>query len=257
VRLTPPPPPRARRPTRAPAAAQFGVFWDYMSLPQGADRSEAEYARFKQGLQEMTGFYVHPNTYVLSVRTSIPRGDYENTRPYVQRGWCHFELRIASIVKNDGCLWDLSLDRKGTAITFDDCETTLKFTRPPLTSPEQMARELREKKFTNGGDIDVVASLYEQGFVRAFDTYRQQFGSDRISYQRLGWGTAQVPTLVAALKYAEAHCQPKDAEGREGGQWNPAKLTLSLRDNKFTTHEKTQLCFAIPERSTKFGLSFI
>ena len=31
----------------------FGVFWDYMSLPQGADRSEAEYARFKQGLATM------------------------------------------------------------------------------------------------------------------------------------------------------------------------------------------------------------
>ena len=31
----------------------FCVFWDYMSLPQGADRSEAEYARFKQGLATM------------------------------------------------------------------------------------------------------------------------------------------------------------------------------------------------------------
>ena len=39
-----------------------------------------------------------------------------------------------------------------------------------------MARELREKKFTNDADIDVVASLYEQGFVRAFDTFRQYRG---------------------------------------------------------------------------------
>ena len=46
---------------RGPAAAQFGVFWDYMSLPQRSvncregedDRSEAERARFKQGLATM------------------------------------------------------------------------------------------------------------------------------------------------------------------------------------------------------------
>ena len=126
-----------------------------------------------------------------------------------------------------------------------------------------MARELREKKFTNDADIGVVASLYEQGFVRAFDTYRQ-YSSSNIVYQNLGRGTAQVPTLVAALEYAEAHCRPKDAEGKED-----AKLELVLFRNKFTgeaewdesrecwqnwTGEKAQLRAAIPEGSTKFAL---
>ena len=66
----------------------------------------------------------------------------------------------------------------------------------------------------------------------------------------MGWGTAQVPTLVAALEYAEAHCRPKDKEGKED-----AKLTLWLdQGNKFTAAEKAQLRAAIPEGSTKFGL---
>ena len=112
-----------------------------------------------------------------------------------------------------------------------------------------MARELREKKFTNDADIGVVASLYEQGFVRAFDTFRQYDSDSTISYQELGWGTAQVPTLVAALEYAEAHCRPKDAEGKED-----AKLGLTLLYNEFTAAEEAQLRAAIPEGSTKFYL---
>ena len=117
---------------------------------------------------------------------------------------------------------------------------------PPLTSPEQMARELREKKFTNDVDIGVVASLYEQGFVRAFDTFKQQGGSV-IDYRLLGWGTAQVPTLVAALEYAEAHCRPKDKEGEED-----ARVYLQFRDNEFTDAEQARLRAAIPQGATKF-----
>ena len=112
-----------------------------------------------------------------------------------------------------------------------------------------MGRELREKKFTNDADIDVVASLYEQGFVRAFDTFMQYVSgvfSGVIYYAELGWGTAQVPTLVAALKYAEAHCRPKDEEG------NDANVVLSFKNNKFTDEEKARLQAAIPEGSTKF-----
>ena len=171
-----------------------------------------------------------------------PRLSRPRRIPLARLRWCHFELRTASIVKHSDCLWDLSLHKEGTAIDHGTCLTTLnKGSRPALTSPEQMARELREKKFTHGGDVSVVASLYEQGFVRAFDTYRQ-YSSSNIVYQNLGRGTAQVPTLVAALEYAEAHCRPKDAAGK-----GDAKLTLWLKDNKFTAAEKARLRAAIPE----------
>ena len=183
-------------------------------------------------------------------RAAAPPALARHTPPARLR-WCHFELRTASIIKDGDCLWDLSLHKEGTAITFTECRLTLKSTRPPLTSPEQMARELREKKFTNDADIGVVASLYEQGFVRAFDTYRQYDSSGLIYYTNLGWGTAQVPTLVAALEYADAYCRPKDAEGKEN-----VKLTLLLQANEFTAAEKAQLRAAIPEGSTKFELHF-
>ena len=181
--------------------------------------------------------------------TPPPRRPSPAAPPPARLRWCHFELRTASIVKNTNCLWDLNLHKEGTAITFNDCRTTLKSTRPPLTSPEQMARELREKKFTNDADIGVVASLYEQGFVRTFDTYRQYFSNGDINYNDLRWGTAQVPTLVAALEYAEAHCRPKDAEGKED-----AKLWMWLNRNEFTAAEEAQLRAAVPEGSTKFEL---
>ena len=116
-----------------------------------------------------------------------------------------------------------------------------------------MATELREGVasgaigFTLGADADVVIGLYEQTFVRAFDTYQLCASNDLIYYQNLRWGTAQVPTLVAALKYAEAHCRPKDVEGKED-----AKLTLDFGGNRFTAAEQAQLRAAIPEGSTKF-----
>jgi hypothetical protein len=238
----------------------FGVFWDYMSLPQGSwvdggngveawvdDRSEAEGVRFSQGLATMAALYVHPRTNVLSVRTPIPEGDYENTRHYEKRGWCHFELRTASIVKLGGCLWDLSLHKEGAPITLVECEDTLnQGTRPPLTSPEQMATELREGVasgeigFTSGADADVVIELYAKGFVGAFDTFLQYTSNvPMIYYQRLRWGTKELPTLVAALEYAEAHCRPKDAKGKDG------MVCLDVSGNWFTEAEKAQLRVAV------------
>ena len=109
------------------------------------------------------------------------------------------------------------------------------------------AGELRDDvTFATRADVDTVVELYERSFVRAFDTYRQHTAS-AVLYDSLGWGTAEVPTLVAALEYAEAHCRPKDAEGKED-----AKLTLSLRRNEFTAAEEAQLRAAIPGGSTKF-----
>eukprot|EP00966_Prymnesium_polylepis_P009769 225431-Prymnesium_polylepis.1 len=200
----------------------------------------------------MAGFYVHPYTHVLSARTPIPGGDYENTRPYDKRGWCLFELLTASVIKGGMCLWDLSLHKEGAAISFKECESTLRFTRPLLTDPEQMARQLREGVasgalgFTSGADADVVIGLYEQTFARAFNTYRQFRMDGCIDYRGLGWGTKEVPTLVAALKYAEAHCRPKDhKEGK-----NDAMLSVFLCSNKFTNAELARLQAAIPKRST-------
>ena len=172
--------------------------------------------------------------------------------------WCYFELLTASIVKDKSCLWDLNLHQEGAPITFNQCTLCLrtKGTRPPLTSPEQMATELREGVasgeigFTSGADADVVIALYTKGFVGAFDTALQYISGITIFYMDLGWGTAEVPTLVAALEYAEAHCRPKDEEGEED-----ANMYLSFINNEFTDAEKARLRAAIPEGSTKFEIN--
>ena len=114
-----------------------------------------------------------------------------------------------------------------------------------------------------GADADVVVGLYEQGFVRAFDAYRQDASHCNVYYEHLGWGTAQVPTLVAALEYAEAHCRPKDAEGKEdaklklwlgGGEEAQLRAIGASLGNKFTAAEEAQLRAALPEGSTTFAL---
>jgi hypothetical protein len=91
------------------------------------------------------------------------------------------------MLKNASCLWDMSLQPKrhgrrgeGTAIDFAECGRTLKMKgREPLTSPEQVAAELREGVaagslvFTASADLDVVIDLYEKAFVHAFNTFLQ------------------------------------------------------------------------------------
>ena len=59
-----------------------------------------------------------------------------------------------------------------------------------------------------------------------------------------------MPTLVAALKYAEARCRPKDKNGKD------AKLTVDLKLNKFTREDGEQLRKALPHwsKATKFQL---
>jgi hypothetical protein len=118
-----------------------------------------------------------------------------------------------------------------------------------------MATELREGVsrgaigFSSGSDADVVISLYKQAFVRAFNDYRQCCRGG-IHYNDLGWGTKQVPSLVAALEYAEVYCRPKDEAGEQD-----TTLTLYLDGNAFTNREeKARLRRVIPESSPKFNV---
>ena len=288
--------------------ATVGVLWDYLSLPQGADRTEAELARFGKGLRcarlsaasasparvrsaapapcflhsslttrllarllrrpclsptlphslalrppsdgrSINEWYVHPFAPVLLVTTPLPTGaEYTNRRAYDARGWCFFERRISSVVKEDRMLWDLSLHEDGKAMTYDNCQTHLKSSRHPFMSPERVARELREGVeagtlgFTAGlKDLELVSGLYERGFVKAFETFRQS-GGVNIYYNDLGWGSKEAPILAEALAYAHEHCKPPEAQ------------SLDMENNEFTEAEKLMLRKALPDAS-RFELS--
>ena len=165
------------------------------------------------------------------------------------------------------CRWDLSLHAEGTAIDFATCTSTLNRTRPPLTSPPQLAAELRSGVlfFTSGMDPDVLSEVYARLFVDALDTFHQhlstwpnisyrisaekRFSCKGVDFRGVGWDAADVSTLVAALAYAEAHCRPRDEAGKED-----ARLTVELTSNRFSEHDKARLLAAVPGGSTKFDV---
>ena len=173
---------------------------------------------------------------MLLVTTPLPTGaDYTNKREYGGRGWCYFEKRISSLVKNTLCLWDLSKHEEGAEIDFDKCTRKLRGGRAPFVSPEVVARELSEGVesgalgFTAGADQDVVSKLYEQGFIKAFET-ANDMGAGVIYYHGLGWGSKEAPVLAEAIKYAHEHCKAADKVPE-----------LSFHRNKFTDEDKQML----------------
>ena len=189
-------------------------------------------------------WYAHPFTPVLLVTTPLPTGaEYTNKREYGARGWCYFEKRISSLVKDDNILWDLSKHEEGATISFNDCKNKLKAGRAPFVSPEVVARELSEGVtsgalgFTAGADQDVVSKLYEKGFVKAFET-ACDMGAGMIFYQFLGWGSEEAPVLAEAIKYAHEHCKAADKVPE-----------LSFKGNKFTYEDMQMLKAAAGDES--------
>ena len=187
----------------------------------------------------MDKWYAHPFTTVLLVTTPLPTGaDYSNKRTYYERGWCNIEKRLSGIVKYDDNLWDLSSHQGSDHYTT--CVNQMKAGRQPFMSPEVAERELRQGvadgsiHFSYVSDMDGVINMYREGFVRAFETFNFGIrGGDCkiVFYNNLGWGAAEVPTLVEAIKYADRHCD-KEKTG---------KLHLNFRQNNFTAEEKAQL----------------
>ena len=62
-------------------------------------------------------------------------------------------------------------------------------------------------KFTNSGDTDVVAGIYERAFLD------EMSGAEGLDYQSLGWGDEQLTSLSAALVYAHDHGALEKCEG--------------------------------------------
>ena len=189
---------------------RVGVFWDYCSLPQKNldgvdDRTEEEKARFGRVLKGgINSLYGHQKTHVLLVTTPLPTGHpYCNTQPYDGRGWCFAESVMSAIVKDDSALIDLG------KLTGDEADVgTLvrkgKSERRPPIAPDAFHQMLRSGvgdesiKFTNKGDVDVVAGIYKRAFLD------EMTAATALYYADLDWGNAHMATLAAALTYAHA-----------------------------------------------------
>uniref|UniRef100_A0A7S0ZUJ6 Uncharacterized protein n=1 Tax=Noctiluca scintillans TaxID=2966 RepID=A0A7S0ZUJ6_NOCSC len=230
----------------------WGIVWDFASLPQRGyskgfdaaqeDRSELEVGRFRCGLFNINEWYAARFTHVFVLDGPMPQGSLNMREPFLAsgfgeeesgRGWCIFERRLSSLIKDQGCFLQLS----GMSEEMRDWELIrerCKASRPPPMSPETFAdmfargvqRESEESgtgiSFTNKSDLtNVVIPQYTRCFHRLLKS-----GSE-LMYGSLGWKDEQIKHLMAAVTSATTSrdvSQPQEDL--------PLK-TLVLFDNQF------------------------
>ena len=198
------------REARRHKGCRVGVFLDYCSLPQrhidgGEDRTDEEQARFQRALRGINEWYGHQKTFVLLVTTPLPTGhSYPNKQRYEGRGWCFAESVMSAMVKDDGALIDLS-ELNGNEWTLTQIVDHGKGSRRPPIAPDAFHAMLEAGvadgsiRFTNKGDVGVVATIYERAFMGAMTAATLLF------YENCGWADEQAATLAAALQYASDH----------------------------------------------------
>ena len=141
---------------------------------------------------------------MLLVTTALPSGhEYTNTQAYGGRGWCIAEKLMSAIVKDQDALIDMG-KLKGSESTVADLVTHGKSERPPPMAPDAFHAMLKSGvedesiKFTNKGDVELVATIYRRAFLD------EMSAATALHYGQLGWGDEQLVTLSMALTFAHA-----------------------------------------------------
>ena len=140
---------------------------------------------------------------MLLVDTDLPAGEKTNTQPYKGRGWCQMEFNASGLVKDDSALISL----KGLTGEEEDLKQVRKngkAAREPPVAPAPFASTLEAgvasgaTKFTNSGDVGLVAKIYGAAFAE------EMAAVVALYYPELGWDDAQMLTLCEALRAAHA-----------------------------------------------------
>jgi len=232
-----------------------GVFWDFASLPQAHPNDAEKSTGLEKGLGAFLALYGDSETVVIQL-TRMP-GDLKhpdsNLTPYKMRGWCFAETIVASVLKPPMRLLDLGASAK--VLNDEDAgweqvqAASMAERLPPLTPPD-MAVELGHRKFTQDGDLELVAEAYEEFFeevTRNLDSllfYNASAGP--------GWGNAEVGQLARALP-AFTFCQVLQLGGHRAlNESGLALLRMQL------PHLKTLKIIALPDhlRETAEGQAF-
>tara|TARA_B100000787_G_C16115577_1_gene260156 strand:- start:96 stop:863 length:768 start_codon:yes stop_codon:yes gene_type:complete len=151
----------------------------------------------------MRHWYGHPATHVLLVDTKLPAGAHTNMQPYAGRGWCMMERQTSSLVKNSTALISLK-GLTGKERNIWEVRKNGKAAREPPVAPAPFASTLEAGvasgaiKFTNSGDVGLVATIYGKAFAA------EMAAVGALSYGGLGWDDAQMLTLCEALRAAHA-----------------------------------------------------
>eukprot|EP00964_Phaeocystis_antarctica_P103290 scaffold68571_cov57-Phaeocystis_antarctica.AAC.1 len=124
-------------------------------------------------------------------------------QPYKGRGWCAMERTASGLVKDDTALISLKGLSGWEWGLSDVCENG-KAAREPPVAPAAFASTLEAGvasgaiKFTNSGDVGLVATIYGKAFAA------EMAAAVTLAYSRLGWDDAQMLTLCEALRAAHA-----------------------------------------------------
>ena len=148
-------------------------------------------------------WYAHPQTHVLLVDTDLPAGAHTNMQPYAGRGWCVMERKASGLVKDDRALISLK-GLTGEETSLLEVRENDRAAREPPMAPAAFASMLEAGvasgaiKFTNRGDVRLVATIYGKAFAA------EMAAVVVLSYFSLGWDDAQGRTVIEALRAAHA-----------------------------------------------------
>ena len=140
---------------------------------------------------------------MLLVDTDLPAGEKTNTQPYEGRGWCQMEFNASGLVKDDTALISLK-GLTGKETSLSEVRYNGKAAREPPVAPAPFASTLEAgvasgaTKFTNSGDVGLVAKIYGWAFAA------EMAAAVALAYYELGWDDAQMLTLCEALRAAHA-----------------------------------------------------
>jgi len=155
----------------------------------------------------ISNLYSHPKCWLLK-QTSLPVGypagftfpadTHANQATYEGRGWCFCESSVGNLVKESSLVLDLGLF-SGTKTKLWDVDDECRAGRSPPLAPPAFDAILETKSFTSkNADLDKVKALYAGAF-------EQRIGqAEKLLFNELGWGDAEVKVLSKALHAAKA-----------------------------------------------------
>ena len=140
---------------------------------------------------------------MLLVDTDLPAGAHTNMQPYAGRGWCAMEFSASGLVKDESALISLK-GLTGEEEGLREVRTNGKAAREPPAAPAPFASTLEAGvasgaiKFTNSGDVGLVATIYGKAFAA------EMAAAVALSYIGLGWDDAKMLALCEALRAAHS-----------------------------------------------------
>ena len=140
----------------------YAVFLDWTALPQkvnGQERNAEDKAAFDEALSCMQVWYAHMLTTVL-----LLTGKQDGVSlSYQDRGWPTFERLVSMILTpNTNAVWPMIVDVGAMPDDAEGMPNDGYCKRLVPMTVDRFAKTMREKKFTNGADCELVIGLYKK-----------------------------------------------------------------------------------------------